>query len=447
MIINILNDNLQKIAETDEYTSLICCKRYNEIGALDLQVEANKQNILLYKKGYFITLKGHKNIYKINAIEINTQQSKDNSLIVGAVDCLSILNQRINMTYSYKNENGQTTNLFNGSFENYIRKLINDNIISPQQAIRQINNFQLTESKGFAQQIEAVFNFVNVGEEVLKVCKTYKCGCEVIFENGVFYFNLYNGLDRSIEQSDNNRIVFSPTNDNLISSKYSVDTSNYKNAVIPYNSKNETQNKFDISWFNTANATLGSVAGLQRDELLVDVQDVIDTNGFSNLFKSSIAETKEKTTFEGEVFSDSYVYNKDYNLGDIVTVQNEFGITAKARIIEVCETWDNSGYSLEPIFEYEEIEEVDFSQVALLTENNIPMTTENGVMLLSEDMISENGVKISELQETTEIKDGCCLPIVQDGLTKKVYYSTIKQDITPDFEIDQNGHLLAKYSE
>lgn len=42
-------------------------------------------------------------------------------------------------------------------------------------------------------------------------------------------------------------------------------------------------------------------------------------------------------------------------LGDIVTVQNEYGITMNARITEVIETFDENGYSVSPKFEYEEV--------------------------------------------------------------------------------------------
>lgn len=446
MIVNVLNESFEKIAEVNEYKSLIFCKRYNEIGAIDLQIEATVQNLQLFKKNYYLTLQNKKSIFIIKAIEIDTRQNKDNSLIVGAVDCLSILEKRINTHYSYKDSNGNIQNVYSGKVENYIRNLILYNFVSPTQNVRKINNFQMTELKNFPETMETPYEFVNVGEEVLKVCKTHKYGCEVTFEYGIFYFNLYKGLDRSVEQSENSRIVFSPINENLVSSKYSVDVTELKNSVIPYDSNIETENKYTSSTFTQADNILGNKSGLQRDEILVDVKDVVD---LSSTLKTAIAEKKEKIVFEGEVFSENYVYGKDYNLGDVVTVQNEFGIKAKARIVEVCETWDTTGYSIEPIFEYEEVEEfnVDETQVALLTENNIPMTTENGIMLLSEDMPSENGVKISELQETNEIKDGCCLPIVQDGVTKKVYYSTIKEDITPDFEIDTNGHLLAKYSE
>jgi hypothetical protein len=71
----------------------------------------------------------------------------------------------------------------------------------------------------------------------------------------------------------------------------------------------------------------------------------------------NLSEYGKVITFEGSVVPDvTFVYKEDYNLGDVVTVVNEYGITASARIAEVVEVLDDRGYSLEPKFEYQEDE-------------------------------------------------------------------------------------------
>ena len=46
-----------------------------------------------------------------------------------------------------------------------------------------------------------------------------------------------------------------------------------------------------------------------------------------------------------------YKYKEDYNLGDIVNIVNEFGISINARITEIIESQDDNGYTIEPTFE------------------------------------------------------------------------------------------------
>lgn len=66
-----------------------------------------------------------------------------------------------------------------------------------------------------------------------------------------------------------------------------------------------------------------------------------------------IAEYGSVTSFEGTIEPNTtFVYKQDYFLGDLVTVENEFGISVGARIVEVIEVNDDNGYRVEPKFEY-----------------------------------------------------------------------------------------------
>ena len=57
------------------------------------------------------------------------------------------------------------------------------------------------------------------------------------------------------------------------------------------------------------------------------------------------------TSFSGEVITSmGYKYKEDYNLGDIVNIVNEFGVSINARITEVIESQDDNGYTIEPTF-------------------------------------------------------------------------------------------------
>ena len=71
----------------------------------------------------------------------------------------------------------------------------------------------------------------------------------------------------------------------------------------------------------------------------------------------ALEEFGEETVFEGSVIPDvTFVYKQDYFLGDIVTVENEFGISRAARIVEIIEVDDENGRRIEPKFEYIEKE-------------------------------------------------------------------------------------------
>lgn len=76
------------------------------------------------------------------------------------------------------------------------------------------------------------------------------------------------------------------------------------------------------------------------------------TRGYEKL-----ANYGETISFEGTIEpAVTFEYKKDYNLGDIVTVQNRYGVTASVRITEVVEVDDDNGYSVQPKFKFVEQE-------------------------------------------------------------------------------------------
>lgn len=332
MEINVLDKDLNLIGVVDDFISLMWCKRYYDVGAIDLEIEASKKNIELLKQNYYITRNDDDAIYRINSIEIDDKES--NSLIVGAVDCKNILTQRVIWEKI----------VFSGTVEDYIRLLITNNIIEPKLQLRQIDTFVLDEKKGFEEEITQQVSFENLGEKIIEICKMYKYGSRVYFKDKKFYFDLYKGQDKTL--------TFSNELDNLLSSKYNLGISGFKNcALIVGEGEGEEQTITNV----------GSSSGLDRFEMLVedseskdDLTDISYLNKLKSKGYEELAKNSVTTKIEGEVDFNFYTYKQDYNLGDIVTITNEFGISTKARITEIIETWDNDGYSLEPKFEYDE---------------------------------------------------------------------------------------------
>jgi hypothetical protein len=428
MDINVLDKNFELLGIVDTYTSLMWCKRYNEVGALDLQIEATNETLALFKEGNYITRNDDETVYRIEAIELDTNEEKDNHLIIGAYDIKKILNQRI--VYS--------TEIYNTTVENVIRGLIHNNFINPADSSRAINNFALKDVKGLSDKTRTQITYDNVGEKITELCKAYNYGYKVTLENGTIYFDLYQGLNRSINQSDNPVVIFSPEYDNLVSSKYNLDISEVKNvALVGGEGEGSARKKVEV----------GSATGIDRFEIFVDASGVSSEEGaipaseylemLSENGKEELANTSVSSSFEGVVDTNQYVYKKDFDLGDIVSLENEYGIKVDARIIEIIETWDDTGYTIEPKFEYMEVPETieTVSSEAILTENGIMTLSENGIALLSETAtVSNNGIKISELDETTNLENGCCFPVVQDGVNKKITFESLEKEVSENLK-------------
>lgn len=89
------------------------------------------------------------------------------------------------------------------------------------------------------------------------------------------------------------------------------------------------------------------------DDSEVKLRDVVYSVYLLTRGYEKLAEYGAITSFEGTVEPNTtFIYNKDYFLGDLVTIQNEYGISVQGRITEVIEVNDDNGYSVEPKFEY-----------------------------------------------------------------------------------------------
>lgn len=67
--------------------------------------------------------------------------------------------------------------------------------------------------------------------------------------------------------------------------------------------------------------------------------------------KEAMAETKITKAFEGEIDATrQFVYGKDFTIGDLVQVVNEYGMEAKSRVSELIQSQDVNGEAIYPTF-------------------------------------------------------------------------------------------------
>lgn len=348
MDVYVLDSSYQVVSLIDDYKSLIWTKRYFEFGDCELYIKASLDALGVLKKGWFLTRNDDDMICRITSVELDTDAEDGNYLIVKGYDCRRILAQRIIWN--------QTN--FRGTVENYIRKLVTDNIISPSVDARKITNFKLGTASGFTDTIDEQATYDALDEKVIDLCKTYGYGSRVTLDDdGNFVFTLYQGVDRSYGQETNDYVVFSPDFDNIVSSKYLTDSTDIRNVALIAGEGEGVERK---------RVTYGTASGLDRYELYVDARDVSSKTGddatvnYNEALKARGIENLSRygitIWFEGEVEPNySYKYKQDYQLGDIVQVANEYGIEASARITEVIESFDQDGYTVVPTFEYMEV--------------------------------------------------------------------------------------------
>lgn len=109
-----------------------------------------------------------------------------------------------------------------------------------------------------------------------------------------------------------------------------------------------------IQYYRVTNVGIADLpSATPTDEETVVLRDVIYSMYLLNRGYEKLKEYGSVTSFSGQIEPNTtFTYKRDYNLGDIVTIENEFGISIGARIVEIVEVEDENGYRVEPKFEY-----------------------------------------------------------------------------------------------
>ncbi len=338
----IMDTNFTKLAIIDDYISLIWTTRYYASGDFELCVNASKNNFELFKKDYFIYREDDENVGIIEDIKIQRNEDGQEILIVTGRFLASILERRIIAV--------QTT--VSGSISDCINQLITENVINPSIAARKIDNFILG-SYSISETMQMQFTGDNLFDAISKLCETYSLGFKVTLNaQNQFVFSLYEGIDRTYDQSVNPWVIFSDKYDNLLSSEYEENYKNIATAVLVAGEGEGLDRK--TMWITDG------VTGLSRHEVYKDQRDLQSNNGeisdaeYNKLLQEAGKEqlTSYVAAFTGNVYFEGITYKEDINVGDLCVIENSrWGIYMNSRLVEVIESVSESGeYSIVPTF-------------------------------------------------------------------------------------------------
>lgn len=362
MDIMVLNKDFELVHIIDAYKSFIWTERYRKYGDFELYTEVSGETLKHVTEDDYLTIKDSDRTMIVSDISIISDRETGNFIKITGSSLEKILDRRIVWGLKVLN-----TNLQNG-----IKTLLKDSIISPTDSKRQIPNFIFEDSSEpilTDLRLEKQYTGTNIYEAIAELCALHDIGFKLVLDSSNrFVFSLYSGVDRSYDNTDNPYVIFSPAFENLIDSNYYESNADLKTVTLVAGEDSANDRRY-----YTYSAS--SETGLYRRELFTDARDIqseyYDENNEEHVmtdaeYNSALAERgKQKllectkiTAFEGEVdYLNSFVYKRDYFLGDIVQIENEYGLGGKARITEVVSSHNSSGYSVYPTFEL--IDETD----------------------------------------------------------------------------------------
>jgi len=369
----------------DSFTSLRWVRRYYKSGEFELQCALTPESLELLTRESIIWKKDDTEAGYIEYRNLKQDVEGKEILVLKGKFLTGYLNRRIIWG----------TEILNITSEVAMRTLVNKNGIAPVDTNRVIPNLLLGPLNNYIEQVDYQVSYANLCDELENLSNISNLGHRVKFyeTNRKLIFDVYKGLDRSVNQSINPRCIFSKEFENILEQEYVDSLNNYKNLALVGGIGEGAARKM---------ATIGNSSGLDRFEVFNDqkgLSNVVDSLTMSDADytlllvgkgNETLAETKEIKTFDSKINLQSNLkYKVDFDLGDIVTyLSKKWGITLDSRIIEVEEIYEEAG-----------------PQINITFGNNIP-TLIDKIKSIKKQQSGAGGVSSTTNIEITSIDGG-----------------------------------------
>ena len=162
-------------------------------------------------------------------------------------------------------------------------------------------------------------------------------------DNKRFIFDVVEDRDVTVNQDILPPAIFAIEYDNIAEQKLTDSKLDYRNTAIVAGQGEGVDRAITI---------VGDSQGLDSFETFIDARDIENDNDLPSRGEQKLSETQEVLTFDSQVLTDkNLVYEEDFKLGDIVTIQNnKWNITTDRRITEITEIYESTGFRLDIAF-------------------------------------------------------------------------------------------------
>jgi hypothetical protein len=325
--IRVLDTDFNLLAEIDDYESLQFTRRFYRAGEFEMHIALGKQNVdqLVKDRVIYIGNQPHK-AGIIQRREVTTENGIETVVIKGPT-LGGVLDRRVTVTDSYDRVSGPA--------ETVLKYYVNRHVVNGLFPGRAIPFISIASDLGRGASTPWQTRYEGLHDVAHQIAEWCDIGwlMRLDFVNKKWVFDVLVGRDLTINQAILPFVIFSNDYDNIESQSFVDDDAGYKNigyAAGP----GEDEDRLVL--------TVGSGTGYDRREVFLDASSAADAVELADLGAQQLADLKRITTFGGKILSSSgFRYEQDWDLGDIVTIQNkQWGLTMDARVTEVKEIYE-----------------------------------------------------------------------------------------------------------
>lgn len=365
--IEIINTNFELLGIITNFESLIFTRKFYEAGTFELTINKNKNNTNKLKKDNMIIVnKDDEKVLLIEKVETTTSKGSKTLKVTGT--CIKgITKRRIIATNSYDRvTETQAENIQKHYVEKHMTKSYYDTIRTPERDIAWMK-IASSQNRGIKTVWQA--RLTNLHDELKHISEDTGLGWKIYLDrvNKCFWFDSVKGIDRTVNQVENPNtheflsrltheqlqqytheqlqgtvkhpyIIFAEKKKNLLEGKVIDDNTNYKNVGY-IAGKGENEDRIII--------VKGTATGFDRREVLIDLNNIEEPDELNQEGQKKLDTYKIIQSIEGKAYQiPNMEYEKDWNLGDLVTLETG-GIFEDKRITSVKEIYERNNITIE----------------------------------------------------------------------------------------------------
>lgn len=343
--LNVYTKGGEALGVLDKFTSLIWTRKLYEPSTFEVEFIVNAYTAQLAKVHNIVEKSDTRETCYVKSIKIKQDLERGTLITMSGEGCTSIMYNRLV-------RNQSTTVL------GYFRANVLD---CPDYYYRETPAMTIPILPHASDPAVTFAENENLGEVTEVVLRQQGLGLKSTWGGGYSLVDIVSGKNRSIGQSINPQVVFSTEFDNLVASEYSssssgIITSCFVRMLNPDN------------WVPEYGATItedelvGYTTGIDRIETHTTCEAIsrigltgktyLDTEATKVAMRAAGEAMFRRITenFTGQVRG-ADGYRTEWDLGDIVTVENKaWGTSVNEHVTEVCEVFDSGGFRIEPTF-------------------------------------------------------------------------------------------------
>jgi hypothetical protein len=348
-----LDDLARPIQVIEGYESFIWSERYSSSGDFQILTKSTFDNRTQLKPGTWVWRVGSTYVMIVNTVEDVTGQNGDRKITVTGKSLENLLMDRVGMPSLASlavSPNWVLTGLPADVARDMFRQICFVGNISVQDSIPHYGEGTYLPSGSIPEPTPAIT--VTAAPDLLynqikSVCDAYNLGFRFVYvlnqgtHSGQIFFEIYTGSDRTTDQNVRTPVVFAPELENLSQPRWLTSNAGLKNVAYVY-----AQNGAAMVYGPLTDVT---VSGQDRHILLINSSNpgpagAALTTALQQEGIQALAQQKAIYAFDGQLPANySYVYGRDYGLGDIIEERDADGNVSQMFVTEQIFASDNTG--------------------------------------------------------------------------------------------------------